>query len=120
MKKLTALIGATMLGATLLAAPPAMAAQPATAQTALKDYSLKKRNDFWRLVTRYEPMAKYGGKANVIGLGVATCDLLRAGGTLEDLALLLLESNSSEEDTLMAIIAAAPVVLCPDQGYKFD
>ena len=93
MKKVTALIGATMLGVTLLAAPPATAAQPATVQAALKDYSVKKRNDFWRLVTTYEPMAKYGGKKNVIGLGVATCDLLRAGGTIEDLALLLLESD---------------------------
>jgi hypothetical protein len=120
MKKLAALISATMLGGTLLMAPPVTAAQPVSVQAALKDYPLSKRNAFWRLVTSYEPMAKYGGKKNVIGLGVATCDLLRVGGTVEDLALLVLDAEPDMQDTLMAIIAAAPVVLCPDQDHKFD
>lgn len=121
MKKITAAAVAALTAATVLVAPAATAAQPTTVTAAKSDYTKKKQERFWQVVTRYEPMVKYGGKKNTIALGIATCDLLRAGGDLYDLSLLLLESNAGiAEDSIMAIMAAAPVVLCPDQGYKFE
>ena len=121
MKRITAAAIAVLTAATVLVAPTATAAQPTAVPAAKSDYTKKQQERFWRLVTRYEPMVKYGGKKNVIGLGIATCDLLRAGGDLYDLSLLVLEADSGvAEDSIMAIMAAAPVVLCPDQAYKFE
>ncbi|HEY7821296.1 MAG TPA: DUF732 domain-containing protein, partial [Acidimicrobiia bacterium] len=61
------------------------------------------------------------GKKSTIDLGVATCDMLRAGGDLFDLSLLVLEVDAGiAEDSIIAVIATAPVILCPDQAYKFE
>lgn len=121
MKKITAALLAAFVSGALLVAPSAHAATSTTAIAAKSDYSKAKQNRFWRVVSRYEPMVKIAGKKSTVELGIATCDLLRAGGDLYDLSYLLLESDAGvAEDSIMAIMAAAPVVLCPDQQYKFD
>lgn len=124
MKRLYAATAALMVGGALVAPPAAAQSPTATPQVvpaAVSDYPKAKRNRFWRVVSRYEPSVKIAGKTSTIELGVATCDLLRAGGDLYDLTYLLLDSDAgAAEDAIMAIMAAAPVVLCPDQQYKFD
>lgn len=101
--------------------PAASASQSTAVVSKASDYSSKKKNMFWRVVVSLEPSVKYANKKDVISLGVSTCDLLRAGGDMEDLALVIYESNAgSEEDALIAIVATAPVVLCTDQQYKFN
>lgn len=121
MKKSLAAIAAVALGATLVVAPTATAAAPSAAPTAKSDYSKKKQNRFWRVVSSYEPLVRIAGKRSTVDLGIATCDLLRAGGDVYDLAYLLLDADAgAAEDSIMAIMATAPVVLCPDQQYKFD
>lgn len=114
---------ALMVGAIL--APPAVAQTPATNQataaTAKSDYSKKKQNRFWRTVSAYEPAVRLAGKRDTINLGISTCDYLRAGGTLYGLAAMVYESDAGiAEDAIMAVIAAAPVILCTDQQYKFE
>lgn len=125
MKKITAAVAASMFGAALLVAPGASAAAPASeptiAQVKKSDYPKKKRNRFWRTVKKVDPFVKYAGKKSTVELGVATCDLLRAGGDLFDLSLLVLEADAGvAEDSIIAVIATAPVILCPDQGWKFE
>lgn len=121
MKKALTAVAATALALGLTAAPVAHAATPATAPAAKSDYSKKKQNQFWRTAKRVDPFVKYIGKKTTVDLGVATCDLLRAGGTMYDLVFGLVETDMGvAEDTAIAIIAAAPVVLCPDQQYKFE
>lgn len=122
MKKIiTAIIGAVALSVSITVAPAAHAATYTSAPAAKSDYSKAKQNRFWRVVSTYEPSVKIAGKKSTVELGIATCDLLRAGGDLYDLSYLLLESDAGvAEDAIMAIMAAAPVVLCTDQQYKFD
>lgn len=125
MKKITAAVAASMFGAALLVAPGASAAAPASeptiAQVKKSDYSKKKRNQFWRTAKQVDPFVKYAGKKATIELGVSTCDLLRAGGDLIDLSLLVLEADAGvAEDSIIAVIATAPVILCPDQQWKFE
>jgi hypothetical protein len=99
----------------------ASASESAVVVSKASDYSKKKKNKFWRVAVSLEPSVKYANKKDVFELGVLTCDLLRAGGDLEDLALIIYEVDAGgEEDFLIAIIASAPVVLCPDQQYKFN
>lgn len=124
MKKIAATVAVALLPLALVA-PPAQASAPtevtASVPTAKKDYSKKKRNRFWRTVKKVDPFVKYAGKKSTVELGVATCDLLRAGGDLFDLSLLVLEADAGPaEDSIIAVIATAPVILCPDQGYKFE
>lgn len=124
MKKLLAAAGTVALVAGLSGAPVQAAtvtAEPTIVQVKKSDYPKKKRNKFWRTVKRYDPMVKYAGKKATIDLGVSTCDLLRAGGDLFDLSLLVVEADAGPaEDSIIAVIATAPVILCPDQGYKFE
>lgn len=126
MKKITTTVAATALAvAGIGAAPAATATTTTTAPTIVdakkSDYPKKKRNRFWRTVKRYDPMVKYAGKKSTIDLGVSTCDFLRAGGDLYDLSLLILDADAGiAEDSMIAVMAAAPVVLCPDQQYKFE
>lgn len=121
MKRITAVTTAALAAAMMLTAPTATAAQQTTAPAAKSDYSKKSQERFWRAVSTYEPSVKYAGKRDTIDLGIATCDLLRAGGDLYDLSMLLVEADAGvAEDAILAIIAAAPVILCPDQQYKFE
>lgn len=124
MKKIVAALAATVVAGGLLAAPAQAAApssEPAIASVKKSDYSKKKRNRFYRVVKSYDPLIGIVGKKSVIGLGVATCDYLRSGADLYDLVYLLIESDAGvAEDSAMAIMAAAPVILCPDQQYKFE
>lgn len=121
MKKALTAIAATALAIGLTAAPVAHAATPATAPAAKSDYSKKKQNKFWRTVSTYEPDVRYAGKRDTINLGISTCDYLRAGGTLYGLAAMVYESDAGvAEDAVLAVLAVAPIILCPDQQYKFD
>ena len=117
-KKIIAVVGIASMS--FLAAAPVGAVQQNTVATASKDYSTAKKNQFWRLVTKYDPMVKYAGKQNAINLGVAVCDLLRAGGDITDVAKVLMTVEEGVvRDVSTVIVASAPVVLCPDQAYKF-
>lgn len=121
MKKITTAATAALIAASVLVAPAATAAQSTTVAAAKSDYSKKNQNRFWRVVKSYDPMVKYAGKRTTVDLGIATCDFLRSGADLYDLTLLLLDADMGvAEDSAMAIMAAAPVILCPDQQYKFD
>ena len=121
MKKITAAATAALFAATVFVAPVASAAEGTAVVAKKSDYSKKKQNKFWRTVKRYDPMVKYVGKKSTIDLGVSTCDFLRAGGDLYDLSLLVVEADAGiAEDSMIAVMAAAPVILCPDQGYKFE
>lgn len=92
------------------------------AQAKASDYTTKQKNQYWKIVSTLEPDAKIIGKQDTISLGISTCELLRAGGTLEDLINILLDTEDSYlvEDIFMAATAAAPVVLCRDQQHKFE
>lgn len=94
----------------------------APAQAKASDYTTKQKNQYWKIVSTLEPDVKIIGKKDTIALGISTCELLRAGGTLEDLIKILLETEDSYlvEDMFMAATAAAPVALCRDQQYKFE
>lgn len=122
MKKITAAVTAALLGAAVLVAPVATAAEGTAVVTKKSDYPVKKRNKFWRVVKENDPIVKYVGKKSTIDLGVSTCDYLRAGGDLYGLSLMLVELDADEaaEYTMIAVMAAAPVILCPEQGYKFE
>lgn len=121
MNKAIAIASAAVLSLSLAPAASAVQAAPTAVSAQSSDYSAKKKNRFWRVVKSYDPLVKYAGKKSTVGLGVATCDLLRAGGTLYDLSLLVYEADAGyAEDSLIAVMAAAPVVLCPDQQYKFE
>jgi len=123
-KKIIAATSAALLGAAVIT-PTATAAEPASQATIVQakksDYPKKQRNRFWRTVKQVDPLVRYAGKKATIDLGVSTCDLLRAGGDLYDLALLVYEADAGiAEDSIVAVIATAPVILCPDQQYKFE
>lgn len=121
MKRIIAAASAAVLGAAILIAPTAHATSTTVATTAKSDYTKKQQNRFWNVVRSYEPDVRYAGKRDTINLGISTCDYLRAGGTLYGIAAMVYESEAGiAEDAVMAVIAAAPVILCPDQQYKFD
>jgi len=126
MKKITAGLAAATLALTVgVTAPTVNAATTTSTPTIVdakkSDYSKKKRNRFWRTAKQVDPFVRYAGKKATIDLGVSTCDLLRAGGDLYDLALLVYEADAGiAEDSIVAVIATAPVILCPDQQYKFE
>ena len=126
MRKIPALVAAAALAVSVaVSAPVAHAATPASQPTIVdakkSDYSKKKRNRFWRVVKEVDPFVKYAGKKSTIDLGVSTCDLLRAGGDLYDLAALVYAADAGiAEDSIVAVLASAPVILCPDQQYKFE
>jgi hypothetical protein len=117
-------IAAIAISSAVVVAAPAVAtaAEPNVAVSKASDYSTSKKNQFWNVARSLDPMVKYAGKKSTINLGVATCDLLRAGGDMEDLAMLVVDANvgAAAESALIAVIASAPAVLCPDQQYKFD
>jgi hypothetical protein len=124
MKKLIAMASAVALSVGLSALPAqagTVASSPTAAPTAKSDYTKKQKNRFWRVVKSYEPDVIYAGKRDTINLGISTCEYLRAGGDMYGLAFMVLEADAGvAEDAVIAVIAAAPVVLCPDQGYKFE
>lgn len=112
-------------GVALTAAPVVQAStagdRPAIVQVSTsKKYTTKQKNQYWNAVRRLEPDAQYVGKKSVVEMGISVCNLLRAGGTVSDLAMLVMDADPIVEDLLMASMAAAPVYLCRDQQYKFD
>ena len=123
MKKIATIIAAALVGAALTApaATAAQAAEPTMKPAGISDYSKSKRNRFWRVVRSYEPSVNYAGKKATISLGVGVCDYLRAGGDMYGLAMMVMEADAGvAEDAVIAVIGAAPVILCPDQQYKFE
>lgn len=106
----------------VIAAAVALVFAATPAQAASGDYSTKSKNRYWNVVKAQSADASLIGKRSTIEFGVATCDLLRAGGTLYDLADVAVNTEDYYliEDYVTTAIAAAAVVLCPDQGYKFD
>lgn len=121
MKK-TIIAIAAALSMSVLVAPVASAtsAVPSVVPAKASDYSTKSKNRFWNAVKRLDSDARIVGKKDIIEMGVVTCDLLRAGGDITDLAMLAYEADSLIQDLVVVTFAAAPVYLCPDQQYKFD
>lgn len=111
MKKIAVLIAAVAL--VFVAAP---------AEAATSTYTNKQKNRYWSLVKARSSDAVVFGKKETIKFGTLTCDLLRSGGTLYDLADIMTSNDDYVliEDFLVAAMAAAPIVLCPDQQYKFE
>jgi hypothetical protein len=123
LKKLTATL--LVSGLAFVSVPAAEAVVTTSNQQAVvsksSDYSAKKKTKFWNLIKSYDPLVKSVGKKQTVALGVSTCDLLRAGGDSYDLAEIVLNLDTPEfEDTIMATMAAAVIVLCPEQEYKLD
>lgn len=110
MKKIAIAIAAAI--ALVAAAAPASAA----------GYSTKQKNRYWALVKSMDSDANIIGKRGIIEFGIATCDLLRAGGTVDDIIEAMLSTDDFYiiEDLAITAVATAPVVLCKDQQYKFD
>ena len=108
MKKVITAIAAAAL---VLVAVPAEAAP---------SYTNKQKNRYWNAVKARSADAYIIGKKDTIGMGIAVCDLLRSGGDLYDLAALVSEADPIIEEILIVSMAAAPVYLCKDQGYKFE
>ena len=106
----------------IIAATVALVFTAAPAQAASSDYSTQAKNRYWSIVKARSADAAIIGKRDTIRFGVSVCDLLRSGGTLYDLADIAVSSDDYYliEDYVSTAIAAAAVVLCPDQGYKFD
>ena len=121
MKKTLAAVAALALAFGFAPVAHAATPTPTSASAAKSDYKKKQRNQFWRVVRSIEPNVRYAGKRDTINLGISTCEYLRAGGTLYGLAAMVTESDAGiAEDAVIAVLATAPVVLCPDQQYKFD
>ena len=126
LKKLTAAL--LVSGLAISAAPAAGAAsqEPRTAgggfvvPAASKDYTNRQKNQFWNAVKRRDSDARIVGKRDIVEMGTLTCDLLRAGGSLEDLGTLIAEADYLIQDLMTVTMAFAPIYLCPDQDYKFD
>lgn len=119
MKKIIIAVAAA-LSMSMLVAPVANASAPSVASAKSSDYSKKKKNQFWNAVKRIDSDARIVGKKDIIEMGVVTCDLLRAGGDITDLAELAYQADPLIQELVMVTFAAAPVYLCRDQQYKFD
>jgi hypothetical protein len=123
MKKAVIALAATagLLVAGGAAAIPASASQSTVMQTAARDYTTKQKNQLWNAVRRDNPTdARIIGKTDIVGLAVVTCDLLRAGADLNDLAELVVEADPIIEDIITTVFAFSTIYLCKDQQYKFD
>lgn len=126
LKKLTAAL--LVSGLAISAAPAAGAAsqEPRTAgggfvvPTAVSDYSKKRQNRFWNAVKRRDSDARIVGKRDIIEMGTLTCDLLRAGGDITDLGMLIADADPIVQDLMTVTMALSTIYLCPDQGYKLD
>jgi len=124
MKKVIAIISSIVLALTIGVSVPASAtvlsSTPTITPAKSSDYRVKNKNRYWNAVKRMDSDALIVGKKGVIEMGVLTCDLLRAGGTVYDLADLVIEADPIIEDLLTVSVALAPIYLCKDQQYKFD
>lgn len=109
MKKITALFAG--LAIALAVASPSVAAP---------NYTTKQKNQYWNAVKARSSDAYIIGKKDTISMGIAVCDLLRAGGDLYDLAALTAEADPIIEEIVIVSMAAAPIYLCKDQQYKFE
>lgn len=115
------LIAAAAAAALILGFAPAVSATTVSVvSTKASDYSTKSKNRYWNAVKSRSYDAVVIGKKDTIGMGVAVCDLLRAGGDLYDLAALVAGADPIIEEVLIVSMAAAPVYLCKDQAYKFE
>jgi predicted small lipoprotein YifL len=56
--------------------------------------------------------------SEVIETGILTCDFLRDGGSAYDVSTAV--NDNPDPEFISAIVAAAIIILCPDQQYKFD
>jgi hypothetical protein len=107
--------------ASLLVAGGAVAAPANAAVTASsKKYTNSQKNGYWNAVKRLDSDALIIGKKSTVEMGISICDLLRAGGTVRDLASLAADADPIVQDLVIASMAAAPVYLCRDQRYKFN
>lgn len=125
MKRIIAISAATFLAVGLMTVPAqaqTVNAQPGISQASSNNkYTQRQRNQFWRLVRTYEPTVRVVGKRDTVSLGISTCNYLRAGGDMYGLAAILVTSDAGiAQDAIMAVMAAAPVVLCRDQRHKFE
>jgi hypothetical protein len=92
--------------------------QPAAPQTPVKLYSQKSQEQFWQYVKKTNKL-KNSRKFSTIRFGISTCNALRGGATLMDLAMAIGPEVLLQDRKAMREIAAAGRFLCPDQSSKF-
>ena len=126
LKKLTAALLVSGLAISAAPAAGAVSQEPRTAgggfvvPTASRDYTAKQKNRFWNAVKRRDSDARIVGKRDIVEMGTLTCDLLRAGGDITDLGVLVAEADPIIQDLMTVTMAFSTIYLCPDQGYKLD
>ena len=81
-------------------------------------YPKKDVKQFWRFIKKENKLTRAERRLTV-RLGKATCNALRDGATLEDLAMAVGPNVLLEDDEGIMVIAAAGRFLCPDQSSKF-
>jgi|AntAceMinimDraft_5_1070358.scaffolds.fasta_scaffold193717_1 hypothetical protein len=119
------IVSALAAGLVLVATPPVTAAQtasttPAMSQTVGKKYTNKMKNRYWNAVKNKDSDAYIIGKKEIAEMGTVTCDMLRLGGDIEDLADFISDADDIIYDLLVTAVSYAPIYLCRDQLYKFD
>jgi hypothetical protein len=119
------IVSALTVGLVLVATPPVIATQtasttPTMSQTVGKKYTNKMKNRYWNAVKNKDSDAYIIGKKELVEMGTITCDLLRLGGDLEDLADFISDADDIIYDLLVTAVAYSPIYLCRDQLYKFD
>lgn len=112
-----AFIGSIVLGLTptvTLAQPVLAGASPMHAKT----YTKQAEEQFWKYIKKKNKL-RNSEKFLTLRLGKATCNALRDGATLEDLAFAVGPDVLLQDRKGIRVIAAAGRFLCPDQSSKF-
>jgi hypothetical protein len=102
MKKIIAIVTALMIGGSALVTAPA--AQALT----------KKEIRYVKLLKSEAPELYVVGNKRLVKSGKLTCRYLRSGATVVD-AIELIEDAGLDQDTAIAIVAAAVVFFCPEE-----
>lgn len=102
MKKIIAIVTALMIGGSALVAAPA--AQALT----------KNEIKYVKLLKSEAPELYVVSNKKLVKSGKLTCRYLRSGATVVD-AIEVMENAGLDEDTSIAIVAAAVVFFCPEQ-----
>jgi len=120
------LVALIVSGLSLVATPVAAGNATTTAivveskATVGKKYTNKMKNRYWNAVKNKDSDAYIIGKKELVEMGTVTCDLLRLGGDIEDLADFISDADDIIYDLLVTSVSYAPIYLCRDQLYKFD
>lgn len=104
MKKLTAVVVASLVGLTIVAVP---------AQASASDDRM-----FYRLVTKDAPALKGIKQKDLVKTAKETCKFLRSGFGILDAHDMMLESGFTDREA-NSFLAGAVVFYCPDQSENW-